>query len=160
MLNHALMQKQREARLARDAQRSQRINDLRTQRTVVPLLPIGRQNAERFWDNIDTSGGPDACHPWTGVAHYNHDLESGWERFLQGHFHHQAITTRISTRVLIFMTYGKELPRTLDVSPLCGEHLCHNLRHLVITKHGGGNIEKKLSEGVPVGEFFCAAIPA
>ncbi len=29
---------------------------------------VTRPMSERFWAQVDTSGGPEACHPWTGAT--------------------------------------------------------------------------------------------
>ena len=112
-----------------------------------------RCSAPVFWDNVDTSGGPDACHLWTGETKFNHP-EGTNSRFEQGKFTYEGCESWISTRVLCYATFGREVPRDLDVTPLCGDHLCCNVKHLCITPHGGGD---RLGRAVTVEEFFCAA---
>lgn len=114
-----------------------------------------RKSAEGFWDNIDTSGGPDACHPWTGETKWNHP--PGDARFEQGVFYYEGCESFIATRVLCFATYGIEVPRHLDIMPLCGDHLCSNVRHMLVTPHGGSG-DCRLERAVTVEEYFeCRA---
>lgn len=146
-LDLGLMAKQRAARLARDAAAEALKRERRTH----------EENAPSFFDNIDTSGGLDACHEWTGCRKWNHS-EAGATSYEHGFFDYEGCVSRISTRVLCFATFGREPPRGLDITPLCGNHLCMNLRHLCVTPHGGGD---RLSRATPVEEFFrCEAVAA
>lgn len=149
----------RALRLERDATRQQEL-DARTERylaaaAATPRAPRYSSGPARatFWDNIDTSGGVDACHWWTGGRKWNHP-DANRERYEDGNWREPGCRTHIARRVLMFKTYGRELPEDKDVSPLCDEHLCCNVRHMVITPHGGPK-EERLRHAIPVEEYFC-----
>jgi hypothetical protein len=134
-----MMSRQRDARLAEEARK------------------VHLKSAAGFWDNIDTSGGPDACHNWTGETKRNHsECEAAASHYIHGVFEYEGCESWLSHRVLLFARYGKQPPEDLDVVPLCGNHLCHNLRHLVIAPHGGRG-DARMNKAVPVQEFFCEA---
>lgn len=42
-------------------------------------VPCGRPIAERLWEKVDTSGGPNACWPWTGTR-----VKQGYGRIHSG----------------------------------------------------------------------------
>lgn len=114
------------------------------------------RSAPNFFDNIDTSGGIDACHPWTGSRKINH-TEAGGEHiqsYEHGVFRYDGCNSWIATRVLCFAIFGREPPKDMDITPLCGDHLCMNLRHLCVTPHGGSS-PNKLNKATPVEEFFA-----
>lgn len=140
---HRRIATQRAARLARDAEIA-----------AHKVIEHHRQSAPMFWDNIDSSGGLDACHLWTGAAKWNHPPDAV-ARFEQGCFSYEGCETWIATRVLCFALYGREPPRDMDIMPICGDHLCCNVRHLAIVPHGGVG-SKRINKAVPVEEFFCA----
>lgn len=112
-----------------------------------------RRSQEGFWDNIDTSAGPGACHPWTGERRWTaahpkpHDFEYGV-------FHYQGCDSYHANRVLCFATFGQEPPKELDVTPSCGNYLCCNLDHLYMTRFGSGR-EEKIKNGAPVRRFYA-----
>lgn len=133
-----LTAKLRDARLAAQALEAKRERDARS--------------APGFYDNIDTSGGPDACHPWRGDRSWNHP-EPDATRYERGVFQYDGCNSRFHTRVLCFATFGQEPPLDMDVIPLCGDHLCSNIRHMCIGPHGG-HLNHKLGLAVPVEEFF------
>lgn len=134
----ANMQRLRELRLAKEAQEA--------------AERAHRKSAASFWDNIDSSGGPDACHPWTGERRWNHN-DPNTARYEYGVFYYEGCNSYHAARVLCHATYGREPPQDMDVMPLCGDHLCCNLKHFAITPHGG-NGDKRLNRAVPVEEYF------
>jgi hypothetical protein len=115
--------------------------------------------ARSFWDYVDTSGGPDACHPWTGPTNWNHPEGKGLKRYKRGKFEAEGCVSSIATRVLVFMCYGEEPPADLDTTPACGNYLCCNVRHLGLTPHSK-NAEGKAAVIVPVTEYYSDAAKA
>lgn len=141
-MDYGLLAKQRAARLAKEAQEK-----VRRAHAV---------SAPNFWDNIDTSAGPDACHPWQGATRFNHP--EGMTRYEEAIFEgYEGSDTRYAQRILMFAIYGKAVPRDMDVSPICEDHLCCNVRHLAIIKHGGRGPARDCT-AVPAEEYFrCEA---
>jgi hypothetical protein len=64
---------------------------------------------ERFWSQVDTSGGPDACWPWTGTRH-----SRGY-----GTFYVVKGDQRLAHRVAFMLSRGDPGPDVID-------HECHN----------------------------------
>lgn len=142
-----LMSKQRDARLAREAQAA-----------VNAAREAHRRSAAGFWDNINTSGGEDACHLWEGERRWNHPPTYNGERYESPTFDgYEGCDSDYAARVACFAAYGRNVPPDHDVTAICGERLCVNLRHLAVVKHGGGNGDKRMNAAVPVAEFFCEA---
>lgn len=173
-MNHITAQRERDLDAARDRMAAQRRQ--RQERDAAAAVSLAKRVAEHraraeaqgrptegwagaFWDCVDTSGGADACHPWTGAKKWNHP-ETREVRYEEPVFQHREliIDTRIATRVLMFAVYGKEVPADMDVRPLCENHLCCNMRHMAITPHGGSNAERRMALAVPAEEFFCAGV--
>jgi hypothetical protein len=138
----AMMSKQRDARLARDAQKA-----------TETARRMHRTSAPNFWDNVNTSGGVDACHPWEGATRYNHPagvLSRYEEAVFEGY---EGSDTRYAQRIACFAVYGRLVPKDMDVSPICGDHLCMNVRHFAIVKHGGRGPKRDVT-AVPAEEYF------
>ena len=100
-----------------------------------PLLPHPRRRplADRFWEKVDTSGGPDACWPWTagrttrshGPSVYYYGLiraGDGERRILLAH------------RVALMLDTG-EMPEDRDACHTCDNTLCCNPAHLFWGSH-------------------------
>jgi hypothetical protein len=92
--------------------------------------------AQQFWDLIDTSAGIDECHQWLGESQYNHPPDHD-SRYLEGRFALAGHTSRQAVRIAVFLCYGIELTFDIDVHPLCDNHLCCNIKHFCLAKHGG-----------------------
>lgn len=139
----------------RKAQRRERARDERARIAsgVVTQAETDRAT-KQFWDLIDASGGPAACHPWTGKMDWNHPEERGAERYQRGSFFFPGLKTRIVSRILCYLTYGREVPDHLDTTPTCGDHACCNMEHIVITPHGLAR-DNKMVRAVPAAQFFC-----
>lgn len=144
-MNTELMAKQRAARLARDT-------DLAEAKRQQDALCGG--GAQAFWDCVDTSGGMDACHPWRG------SINTTWTTYAVGKFELEGYDdTPLVHRIACFLTFGRPVPKGLDVAPLCDNHLCCNTRHMIIlpsSKVGG----PRHAMAVPAAEFFCTAVAA
>lgn len=93
-----------------------------------------------FWSYFDRSGGPDACHPWTG------SIDNGY-----GQFCAVVLGGKKRTHVLAWEMENGEIPvhqetgRKLDLDhechnrdktcpggPKCPHRRCGNLRHIVL----------------------------
>ncbi len=73
---------------------------------------------ERFFKKVDTSGGPDACHPWTGRLSRNG----------RGQFSIGARKKETASRVAFFLEHGRwPEPCALHT---CDNPPCCNVRHL------------------------------
>jgi hypothetical protein len=143
----ALIQRQRAARLEKEEREA----------AIEAKRMKDAHSAPGFFDNIDTSGGLDACHPWTGERKWNH-TETGGEKvkgYEHGVFEYDGCDSFIHTRVLCYAIFGQQVPRDMDVIPICGDHLCSNIRHMCIGPHGG-NRDCKLAKAAPAEEFFCS----
>lgn len=79
-----------------------------------------------FFDRVDTSGGKDACHPWTGA------LNKTWTHYPLGKFKHPSCNSSIAQRVLCCIVMDYEPPPCHDTHPICNNHLCMNPDHWAI----------------------------
>lgn len=72
---------------------------------------------ERFWSKVDRSGGPDACHPYTGGrGHWGHG------RFSIGRRNHMA--HRVAFKLIHGLDPVGQLRHSCDNPPCCnGAHL-------------------------------------
>lgn len=138
----------------RKAQRRERKREEQKRLAAGVITQVDRDRAAKeFWDQVDTSEGAAACHSWVGERQWNHP-EDNVERYQRGAFSFPGLRTRIATRVLCYLTFGREVPEHLDITPLCGNHLCCNVEHIAITPHGPP-LEGKLKCAIPVQQFFA-----
>lgn len=73
-------------------------------------------NAAEFWERVDQSGGPDACHPWCGGKQNKGYGTIYWDGKL-----------RLAHRVAFMLTYGATaLKADSSGRPLPVDHQCHN----------------------------------
>lgn len=136
-----LMYRQRAARLAKE-------ESARKEKARLDALVGG--GAKEFWDLVDTSGGIDACHPWTG------HINTTWtESYDVGEFELAGFESNLAHRIACFLVFGIAPPRDHDVIPICDNRICCNVRHLAIKPHGTSP-----EAAVPVADFFCVAARA
>jgi hypothetical protein len=96
-------------------------------------------SAQEFWDLVDSSDGADSCHMWRGRT------DPTWTTYTVGKFELEGCTSTLTHRIAVLLTFGR-LPEE-DITPICDERLCCNVKHLAV-KCAGNNL-------VPVQEFFC-----
>jgi hypothetical protein len=84
---------------------------------VKPYMGRLTNTLDDFWARIDTSGGPETCHPWIGrrVRGYGHIM-----------LHRK---TRLAHRVAYTLTYGA-IPTGYVVMHDCDNPACCNPKHL------------------------------
>lgn len=87
-------------------------------------------DAERFRAQVDYSGGPDACWPWTG-----HRDAAGYGKFQVGN------RSRLTHRCAIALALG-EVPRGKIVMHTCDNPSCCNPAHLRVGTQGDNMMDK------------------
>lgn len=78
--------------------------------------------ADRFWPKVDTSGGPDACWPWTAAVQRGY----GAVRLTSEDGRRTQVNAQ---RVAYELAYGP-IPEGMHVLHSCDFPLCCNHRHL------------------------------
>lgn len=92
---------------------------------------------DRFWKYVDTSGGPDACWPWTGAT----QVRRGGQhvgRLMNRHGAHPSVLK--AHRIALMLATG-EL-REEDACHSCDNSLCCNARHLCWGSHSQNMVEQ------------------
>lgn len=81
-------------------------------------MPIKRTTVERFWAKVDTSGGPDACWPWTARLDCH-----GYGRL--------NITSRwVMAHRFSYELHVGPIPEGHQLDHLCRNRACQNAKHL------------------------------
>lgn len=93
---------------------------------------------ERFWRHVDTSGGPDACWPWTGATQVRRNGQPVGRLF---NLHTSNPRVLKAHRVALMIKTG-EL-RDEDACHSCDNSLCCNARHLHWGTHAENMQERK-----------------
>ncbi len=75
---------------------------------------VARPVDERWLEKVDTSGGPDACHPWTGAR-----VDQGYGTLRRGK---DEGFRPIGTHVYAWVRVHGPVPAGMHV-----DHICHNL---------------------------------
>lgn len=88
-----------------------------------------RPLADRFWEKVDRSGGPDACWPWIG-AMKKADRTAGGKR---GVIREAGRGSRMLLvhRVALALTGERSIESALEGGHLCDNPICCNPSHLL-----------------------------
>jgi hypothetical protein len=90
-----------------------------------------RDLVERFWENVDTSAGPDGCWLWTGYAR----CAGGYGGISVGR------RTALAHRVAWELAHGS-LDKTMCVLHRCDNPRCVNVAHLFLGTRGDNNRDR------------------
>lgn len=115
-----------------------------------------RAEPNRFMQHVGMTT-PTDCWPWSGPNGFNHP-EAYRERFLESYFT-LCSGREMATHVMCFLAYDRMVPDGLDITPTCGDHLCMNPAHFLVTNHGASGEQKQLY-GEPAREFLCREVRA
>lgn len=107
---------------------------LRWRKHASTKLPTRSTTYERFMDKVDTSGGPDSCHPWTAAQ------SNGYGRFYGDGEYFKA------TRWLLGYLRGKALGPDELALHHCDNPPCCNPAHLYIGDYAQ-NTQDMVSRG-------------
>lgn len=103
---------------------------------------------QEFWDRVNTSAGVDECHPWTG------ELNSTWSKYTFGEAPVEGCGTKLAHRVVCFLTFGREPPKSIDIIPSCSNRICCNVDHLMVRPHNSHDA----SLDIPVRRFYAEGV--
>jgi hypothetical protein len=106
--------------------------------------------AERFWNRVDKSGGPDACWPWQGFRNRDGYGTVGADK----NIHEQR--SLLTNRVAWALTKGP-IPEGMSVLHSCDNPPCCNPRHLFLGTTQDNRLDQKLKGRVPSGTRHCRA---
>lgn len=115
-------------------------------RQCIPIV-LSEKDIARFWENVDRSGGPDACWPWMrGLG------SDGY-----GRFHISRESRKVSYlahRVAYHLIVGP-IPDDLEPDHLCRNHPCCNPLHLDPVTHAENIARGNAVAAIAVRENRC-----
>lgn len=97
----------------------------------IPEPPEPRSFEERFWERVDRSGGPGACHPWTRAKTPRGYGAVTWHNRSQR-----------AHRMAWIITYGP-IPAGLNVLHRCDNPPCCNSAHLFLGTAADNNADMR-----------------
>lgn len=89
----------------------------------------------KFWARVDTSAGPDACHPWTGAR-----TRDPYGNPSYGVLQYQTVHY-VAHRLAWILTNGD--PGDQEVCHTCDNPPCCNLRHLFLGDHSANMRDRR-----------------
>lgn len=95
-----------------------------------------RPPEERFWEKIDTSGGPDACWPWMGAR-----LQGGYGQFWVGNNRKE-----LAHRFSLALKLQRALLPNMEACHTCHNPPCCNPKHLYEGTHAE-NVHDMVTSG-------------
>jgi hypothetical protein len=102
-----------------------------------------------FWHNVDKSAGESGPWLWTGDTNNNHNTVD-CDSYDYGQFNLDGHRSKMAHRIVLFLTFGVEVPSSHDVFPMVGNnHLNINPNHL-------GVREKRTGLEMSAAEYFAA----
>lgn len=95
--------------------------------TKLPHFPVSPKsgNENDFWANINKG----EHWIWEGQTNNNHNTVD-CESYDYGVFQLEGCLTQLVHRIIYYIKTGSELEREVEVTTLCGNHLCVNPEHL------------------------------
>jgi hypothetical protein len=101
------------------------------------LIEFPQIDENKFWSNIDKSGGPDSCWEW----------QAGKSTQGYGKYRLPIVGPQLAHRIAYYLTY-KILPADLDVCHHCDNPPCCNPSHFFL-----GTNKDNLSDAARKGRF-------
>jgi HNH endonuclease len=95
--------------------------------------------AERFWSKVDSSGGSDACWPWTAALNVQ---RGGYGQFRLG----LPEKKTIRSNRMAWLLSGGEIPEDVHVLHRCDNPACCNPAHLFLGTNAD-NIRDRVTKG-------------
>lgn len=95
-----------------------------------PILQMTAEQIARFWSYVDASGGPDACHPWTGGTKAGSTSGRRRVRHMYGRLKLGVGCDRFAHRIAWVLTNGPPPAESPLLDHICRNTLCVNVRHL------------------------------
>jgi hypothetical protein len=111
-----------------------------------PIPEFTEQDKTRFWNKVDSSGGPNTCWPWTGANN------GGYGSF--GLTRNGKVSMYTATRIAWFLENGS-IPNGLHVlHVICDQPSCCNPRHLLLGTHRQNMDDMTRKGRAPRGERY------
>ncbi|MBS1019556.1 HNH endonuclease [Gluconobacter cerinus] len=118
---------------------------------MTDLVMLSQADTERFHSKVNTTGGPNACWPWTGtVAKTDKDGNALYGRF-------KTNGQNIRAHRLAYMLAKGAIPDGMEIRHLCiHQPMCCNPAHLKIGTPQENKADKAITDSVRRGPFWTA----